>query len=766
MFKILNSQKGIIQILFLIILLIGIVAGVYLVQHTQIFKPRAYDVENITITDSAGIKLPEQVSDPNVNLLIRLPKNWELSPSEGPLLQNPFVKEVYAQSSTCPKEGEYGTTTTCGQTTYDVCVDNQGGDSRDNTLCQTGGENFKCFFSGNESCISGTDKNDFNYSCNICNNVFGGGPTPTPTASPIITNPFSSDIRTQLSVKSACVGPHGIYNEGHIDVDVNMTVEGKLPQYESIWTTVKDEQTGIVGYLSISSFLNTKLHGSFYSIRGNIASDSAEFKFIPDNRIYTVNTYQAPFYSFPDLAKPLSSESFSNSCIFYYPPTEKHTLKEIIIKNYNTDQSSGGSETLHITSDFRNYLNKPVPWKLNNLKLDQNQGRRVVQVIFIDESDQQYLYSTFINLVPKVLSANDILAVDVVLDQDWENLKEVEDWAKDTINNYINNKLKEGNVRRKVQFGNLYVDKMPDCFTSSEIFNTDKDNITVFMPKEGTFPSLAWANPFRKIICYGGLDIKKDFSNKVLLHELGHIFGLPDYYLQNIYDNQVAYNLRIEPFVKDIMWNGFSLDFFNPNSREIINRLSSPLPQDFNYWKYYTPKQVILQVLDNGGLPLPSAKVEIFPAVYDWIEGSEYVHRFIPNNPSLTSVTDNTGRVFLGDQANIFNHKKYPYAGTTGVALVRITNKNEVRYGALSMSYLNSLYFAQDQIGSATILAPFSQLIKQPSFLDYAIIEPFYEAKIIQHQTPPPVILNSVEEKHLFIELKASGELDKHKISR
>lgn len=37
------SQKGVVHIFVLVILVLGLVAGLYLVQHPQIFKPRAYD---------------------------------------------------------------------------------------------------------------------------------------------------------------------------------------------------------------------------------------------------------------------------------------------------------------------------------------------------------------------------------------------------------------------------------------------------------------------------------------------------------------------------------------------------------------------------------------------------------------------------------------------------------------------------------------------------------------------------------------------------
>lgn len=47
-----NNQKGIAQIAILIILLIGIAGGVYLVQQTQIFKPRAYEENDLTSVSS------------------------------------------------------------------------------------------------------------------------------------------------------------------------------------------------------------------------------------------------------------------------------------------------------------------------------------------------------------------------------------------------------------------------------------------------------------------------------------------------------------------------------------------------------------------------------------------------------------------------------------------------------------------------------------------------------------------------------------------
>ncbi len=60
-----DSQKGIIQYLVLIILFIGIIAGLYLVQTKQIFRPKAGGGGPIMFQYSSGNPLP---NDPTQNL--------------------------------------------------------------------------------------------------------------------------------------------------------------------------------------------------------------------------------------------------------------------------------------------------------------------------------------------------------------------------------------------------------------------------------------------------------------------------------------------------------------------------------------------------------------------------------------------------------------------------------------------------------------------------------------------------------------------------
>lgn len=66
------------------------------------------------------------------------------------------------------------------------------------------------------------------------------------------------------------------------------------------------------------------------------------------------------------------------------PTPSGHILREIIIENRDTDGSIGGSIPLRITTNFQDYLAKPISWRLNNLPEGQNEAIRTVQITFSD----------------------------------------------------------------------------------------------------------------------------------------------------------------------------------------------------------------------------------------------------------------------------------------------------------------------------------------------------------------------------------------------
>lgn len=70
------NQKGVVHILIVLILLAGIVSGVYLVQHTQIFKPKAYDAPSVdsklTFQDlRTKFKIPDDISDSDAETIVK-----------------------------------------------------------------------------------------------------------------------------------------------------------------------------------------------------------------------------------------------------------------------------------------------------------------------------------------------------------------------------------------------------------------------------------------------------------------------------------------------------------------------------------------------------------------------------------------------------------------------------------------------------------------------------------------------------------------------
>lgn len=805
------GEAGVAHIFALIILVIGLIVGVYLVTHPAIFRPKAYSTSNVTFTNASGIALPRSITEPVVHLLLKLPDGWYVPSKEDPTSSLPFIKNAYAQEESCPQSGK-GVTNTCGETTYNICVDNGKGDSRDGTLCQTGGTTFRCFYSGNQKyCLSGKDEYDYNYSCTACNN---SGPVSSPIASPStcfigkscscsrdlagscgecsggwcndrqcsscsaetpipLLPPPSPDEASgsgtmpavTVDVNTSCSGPHGIYNDNHLDLNVNVQSRDLLTPGDYILLGITDEKTKEIGYNSLTSSSRIfEFHGSYKSEAfPGVFPLHDNVDLVSDGRNYTVSAY---IVSNKDMLSPVSGKLVATTSFYQFcdfpplRPKQERKLREIIIENADTDESGGGFSKRILTSNLEDYINKPIEWRLNSLKENDSNVSRTVKVTFLSEDSASEIYYADINLKYQLLHENDEIPVDLVIDKKFSNIQDVEDWGKDTINNYINDKLQTGGIKRKVRFNTSFVDFVQTCTEFWTPQPVSDQKIVVYISSKYT--GKAWAMAKDHSICFGSFSKNNNvISKSVLTHEMGHIFGLPDYYLEQIYDNQVIPSTNLDAFDKDIMYNQDQYYDFGSNSKTIINNLSNPLPEDYRYWVYYSPKQVFLQVLDDNKLPIPKARVDIFPAIYDWKEGSEYVHRFVPNNPSISRDTDNTGRIFLGDQADIFNHKKYPYAGSTGAALVRIIVNGEARYGAISMSYLNNLFFSQNPNGIATIVTKFPDMYKVESILDYASIRPFSNTVITKRIQPKGRV--DEQESHLYTELKVSGDLEKHK---
>ncbi|MDP3973392.1 MAG: hypothetical protein Q8P92_01030 [Candidatus Daviesbacteria bacterium] len=357
---------------------------------------------------------------------------------------------------------------------------------------------------------------------------------------------------------------------------------------------------------------------------------------------------------------------------------------------------------------------------------------------------------------PQVELTGDEYPVDVYIDDDFLNLEEAKIWITDIINNYLNSLYIRYNIKHRVRLNSVEKKNIDqDCSERNDL--SISKNIRVYIPVKQEISSWAW--PTLSVVCQRHFDLTNEsgkfVAKTILAHEFGHIFGLTDLYLQDVYseENMVA-NISITSNVKDIMWQT-SLENFHPVSREISNQIESlPIIDWHNRASQFTPKFIILQILGDGGQPLPGVKVEIFPQVLYWYIGWSFPRQTIPNIVSFSTITDATGRVFLGDEQNIFFHKNLlPIYSLGNSALLRVTYNNEVRYASLTLSYLNRLYFDYGQRDAATINQPFSQLIKAPSQGQIRL----YDFNKISSDPVPSEEERRELEEHVYEQLKADG---------
>lgn len=133
-----HRETGIAQIIILLILLAGIVAGVYLVQRTQIFKPKAYVSAPIScnvLLDTYSIRKEvcgQYTYDTCPGLDVRQPQcddKGQAYYSCYASQNNTCTKVVYCpqEDYLCPSPSpiacdQFATSTVCGQPAYDTCI--------------------------------------------------------------------------------------------------------------------------------------------------------------------------------------------------------------------------------------------------------------------------------------------------------------------------------------------------------------------------------------------------------------------------------------------------------------------------------------------------------------------------------------------------------------------------------------------------------------------------------------------------------------------
>lgn len=448
----------------------------------------------------------------------------------------------------------------------------------------------------------------------------------------------------------------------------------------------------------------------------------------------------------PESECPRNAQWCDGGCCRYNGSTA-NIVKSILIKNepLSATPNSVGSEDLTITSDFQKYLGSPIPWKLHG-KLDIESPisdvLRKVAVRFVTFDGRYRDYEVRITLTrpgklkePSPPDPTPIFTpppnpteykVNIYIHEslrDYFNVS-IDGWAKNTIENFINQELWRAGINKKLvveQIFNKQKDaKCPLRAVEAERFgcpfNRYDPKIQIWMYKEGVQPpyyklgGVAHADSAQigLIFPYSG---NIDGYKGLMAHEIGHIFGMPDYYLEKVEaDNNKVVPLKVEPFVIDIM--EYSLADTGPLYSELSKKFADrriviPFQTGLNEDKVAhssMPGNVIFEITDDNQQPIKEVKIEIFRQS-NGSRGQGASGGWIFQNIELSGNTNEQGRFVLGNPIKFLGNN--PILGYT--LLLRLTYNDQVKYLALTRSYLNYLYF-NGQVLEATISTAFSTL--------------------------------------------------------
>lgn len=355
---------------------------VFLAMQTQQLRQRASESEFVRFTDASGIPLPGKITDPNVYLYIKLPSDWTVSATQSnvaPKNKRPFA--VFAQEGECDLAA-LGSTTKCQQTVYDTC----GG-----YFCASDGQaHFKCHDNEFPLC-------EGEYICDPQTASACGvkTPTPTPTRAPTPTPQTQTPVKpvTQsASCTSLNLSPSQVQRGQTIDLTT--TYNGN-PSRIKIFVA-DNSNTGITDVNRVGSW--TEAVSDSVSGGGVKTMRMATEQFADGAHLVTAqlldgngnvldekrcNTTLTIGSSASAPNQPSSTDTPTQSPEGPTTPPQK-ILKSLTIENKDTDGSSKGDDPRTITANFGEVLNKPIYWKLNGLKSDQNESTRNIQVTLSD----------------------------------------------------------------------------------------------------------------------------------------------------------------------------------------------------------------------------------------------------------------------------------------------------------------------------------------------------------------------------------------------
>ncbi len=167
---------------------------------------------------------------------------------------------------------------------------------------------------------------------------------------------------------------------------------------------------------------------------------------------------------------------------------------------------------------------------------------------------------------------------------------------------------------------------------------------------------------------------------KVLAHELGHIFGLPDFDKIRVSTATNLVNGQIyQPFEADIMSQAAVGVGFSGWDSEVISRNPTNLPISFN-WALYQPTNNTLKIVDYLNQPIASAAVK----VYRWDTSAG----ILDATAEYTGTTDSLGLMNLG--SNILGSNA---ANAVTAFLILVEKDSATDYQWLDFTDVNYAYW-------------------------------------------------------------------------